>query len=131
MLRTFDGEYAFAIKKSGNGYNTLYSLMVIKENRRQNIIKELLCFAYYYPWFNDLCCTNLPGMISCVFGKYKNTTEVIDIYKYKKEFTKMINMYEYIMDKNVINGKSYIRFKNVLNIYFGYRDKINEIFPYL
>lgn len=131
MLRTFDGEYTFAIKKSGNGHNTLYSLMVIKENRRQNIIKELLCFAYYYPWFDDLCCTNLPEMISYAFGRYKRTTEVIDIYKYKKEFTKIINIYEYIMSKNVINRKSYIRFKNVLNIYFKYRDKINEIFPYL
>ena len=131
MLRTFDGKYTFAIKKRGNGYNTLYSLMVMKENRRLNTIKELLCFAYYYPWYKDLCYTNSPEMISYVFGRYKGTTEVIDIYKYKEEFTKIMNIYEYIMDKNVVNRSSYIRFKNILNIYFEYRDKINEILPYL
>lgn len=131
MLKTFDGKYTFAIKNRGYGCNTLYTLVIIKENRRQNTIKELLCFAYYYPWFKDLCCTNLPEMISCVFGRYKSTTEVIDIYKYKEEFTKIMNIYEYIMDKNVVNGKSYIRFKNIVNIYFEYRNKINEILPYL
>lgn len=131
MLKTFDGKYTFAIKHSGCGYEEKYILMIIHENRRQNTIKELLWIASFYPKHECFYCASLPEIISCTFGKYKLTNDVIDLYKYKIEFVKMIKIYEYILNKNTINNSSYNRFKNVIDVYFEYRDKIKNYFPYL